>query len=167
MALHRFFRLSLPGLLFLSLSCVKIPLQIDKVEKYETVRFEALPQEYKKISAEDVDGGWIHSKNGSVISYKTECKQSKLSAKKTLSLIFNELDNAKLVSESSLRIDKRPALAREIKAQVDGVPSFFNLVAFEKHGCLFLLALNGFEEGYASSKSDFQSFVSSFRAPNR
>lgn len=151
-------------LLFTLSGCVNIPLKDVSATPYSDIDFKRPSKKnYKQLESNKTDSTWIHKKNGTIISSKSECSQDSPTLDSYISVIVNDLPETKVIAEKEALFNNRPGKRKIFTAEIDGVKTFFDLVAFKKYGCLFLISRNGLQKGFANSQKDFENFLKSFR----
>lgn len=156
--LKNFVTLTFIGLF--SISCVQIPIGNSEPESYKNVDFES-PKNFSSIKASSSDQAWI--KNGNIISYRTECPTQVRRLESLKGTLTSGFVNSKIIEEKKIRYNNREAVRFSFNADIESIPSKFDLVAFKKYSCLFLITHNGRLESLNKTAGDFESFLSSFK----
>ncbi len=143
--------------------CVNIPLKDVSAKPYKSISYlSPSSKNYKKIESNQTDSIWIHRKNGTIISSKSECSADTPSLNSFINNIINDLPDVNIKIEKSAPFNGRPGKRKVFTAEIDGVNTFFDLVAFKKYGCIFLITRNGLKKGFSDSQKDFETFLKSF-----
>lgn len=144
-------------------SCIQIPVGAQKIEQSENVVCKSPRPFFEKASGFSADHAWIHSKTGSIISYKSECSKQSQDAKDFLQNIVNEFSTVSTPELQSFKFNSRKAFRQKLMTEVEGVPTNFDLVVFKKYGCLFLITHSGVSKTFLHTEETFKKFLVSFK----
>jgi PBP1b-binding outer membrane lipoprotein LpoB len=149
--------------LFALSSCIQIPVGVEKIEQSKNVMFKSPKPFFEKTTGFTSDHAWIHSKTGSIISYKSECSKQSLDSKDFLQNIVNEFSTIKATEAQSFKFNSRKAFRQKLMTEVEGVPTNFDLVVFKKYGCLFMITHSGLSKTFSQTEEAYKKFLISFK----
>lgn len=119
---------------------------------------------FEQKDMDRVDKFWVNKKDGSTISYFSDCNPT---ADPTLQDLESEVligveDLVKITSEP-LKFNARKALKSHYSGAVDGVKTEFNLLVFKKNSCVYILSYVSLKENYQNSITQFNQFIKNFK----
>ena len=151
------FWLMLSGPMF---GCINLSLGGAKKEKSNSITVSAPTAPYETADSKHVDQGWIHPKNGSTISYLSDCGDSAdVSLKQMELMALNGLYNLKIMDQADLTFSERKALRTKAQGEVDGVLVNVDLLVLKKNGCRYTFTLTGFPQTFSQAQNDFNQFL--------
>ena len=150
-----------------AMGCVTVNLGGAKGGKRAAgVVFVPPPAPFEKEARDDVDAAWKNSRNGNVISYLSDCKDPSDPGLDTItSGVLSGLNDLRYDSQKDLTFQGRGARRSVASGRVDGVPTRIDLLVFKRNQCIYIIDLIGVEANVAQNASDFEHFLSEFRAP--
>lgn len=146
---------------FTLVGCINLPFGNNKErERSKSIKINAPSVNYENYDSKNIDQGWIHSKNGTTISYLSDCTESNdVSLKQMEITALGGLQNLKIIEQSDLTFAERKALRTHAQGEVDGVIVDVDLLLIKKNGCRYTFTLTGFPQTFSQAKSDFNQFL--------
>lgn len=96
----------------------------------------------------------------------TECgSRWEIPLEQLVSDSFSVLSNHDAYKIQYFDYNQRRALRSHTTGEVDGVKSFYSIVAFSKDGCSYVLSFVGAQRHYESEKTVFENFIQGFKVP--
>ena len=149
---------------FLLVGCINLPFGNAKKERSEVISVTAPTTPYEKSTSKHVDQGWIHSKNGTTISYLSDCSDSPDVSLRQMELTaLTGLYNLKVLDQQDLFFSERKALRTKAQGDVDGVVVNVDLLVTKKNGCRYTFTMTGFPQSFAQAQNDFNQFLKGVR----
>lgn len=148
---------------FLLAGCINLPFGASKKQRSEAISVVSPTTPYEKISSKHVDQGWIHSKNGSTISYISDCSDANVSLKQMELMALSGLYNLKVLDQNEITFSERKALRTKAQGDVDGVAVNVDLLVTQKNGCRYTFTLTGFPKSFTQVQNDFNQFLNGVR----
>lgn len=147
--------------------CVNVKIGPDsELKRAEGVQLEAPSEPFAPQSRTDVDVAWKNSKNGNVISYLSDCKDSSDPTLEAITQgILAGLNHVKIESSTNVTVQARAGLRTLASGTVDGVASSTDLLVFKRNGCIYVLSLVGVSSVFEQDHQRFNQFINGFRAP--
>lgn len=144
--------------------CINLPFGNSQKERSSMISVTAPAAPYEKTSSKHVDQGWIHSKNGSTISYLSDCSDSPdISLKQMELTALSGLRNLRINEQNDILFSDRKALRSKVQGDVDGVTVNVELLVLQKNGCRYTFTLTGFAQAFAQAQNDFNQFLKGVR----
>jgi hypothetical protein len=152
--------LALTGLF--TISCIQVPLGNTATESYKKIKLKA-PKNFTPVKASGSDQAWIKSKNGNIISYRTECPSQVRSVEAHFNNISSDFLNSEVLSIDRFQFNNRTALRYKFTGDLESIKTSYDLVGFKKYGCLFIIAHNGRDGALSETSKDFEQFLEDFK----
>lgn len=149
---------------FLLAGCINLPIGKSQKERSTAITVVAPSGAYEKTSSKHVDQGWIHSKNGTTISYLSDCGDTAdISLKQMELTALSGLRNLRVLEQNDISFSERKALRSKVQGDVDGVTVNVELLVTQKNGCRYTFTLTGFPPSFSQAQTDFNQFLKGVR----
>ncbi len=121
---------------------------------------------FNKVDQAEVDGAWMNSSTGNLISYLTDCQDtSDPSLESIVQGALRGLNELNVEATNSPTVQGREGRRVVATGKVDGVVSKIDLLAFKRNQCIYMLSYVGVQNSFPKDLGAFNKFVAGFRAP--
>ena len=149
----------------LSFGCVTVSVSEKKGRPAENLEVVPPSAPFEELKTPDADRAWQNARNGTSISYASECGGADPSLKSIQQTILQGLTDINIEAEEKTNFNSREALDTTASGNVDGVAVRIRFLTFKKNNCNFTLNYFAVAKHFDSGLPAFQQFVTKFRAP--
>lgn len=124
-----------------------------------------IPASWRRVDAGDAALAFRDDANRATVAVNARCHEQgdDVPLRALTKHLFLEFTNRNVISERPVQLDGREALRTELLADLDGVPMRFSVYVLKKDWCVYDFMHIAAVASPASSRSDFERFVSGFR----
>lgn len=152
--------------LFALCACVSINVQNSKYKKSTEVTYTDPAEPFEDINVAHVDKSWRNTKDGSTISYFSDCSDpTDPSLQNIFKGVISSIDDVTVIESSEITFNQRAALHSTVEGKVDGVIARFELLLFKKNSCNYILTYTAIPSAFGTNQKIFKKFVNGFRVP--
>lgn len=120
------------------------------------------PAEPFQVLNKSVFPSWKNRASGNVLSILSDCQPGNPASFHDLhNMIEDSVDSPFIVTETWITFQKKPALQRLIRAELDGSPLEVRSLAFKRLNCGYIISLSGKPEQLKVDQSAFDFFLKS------
>lgn len=143
---------------FLFVACVSSILKENPPTFSSEVEYKDPATPFSKLK-KSVYPSWKNQKTGNVISLISDCDpNANLSPAQLQRMVEDSLTGIQVVSEETGTLQDKPALTKNIKAQLDGTDIELLSVSFRRKSCGYVSSLAGKVGSLQQDRAEFDNF---------
>jgi hypothetical protein len=148
---------------FVSACSLSGPLRVD--QKATNYKFKTPASPWISLQDKaDADEAWMHRATGATMSLRSLCHRYEHIPLKILNQnVLSLVNNAEVISQSEIRLDKRAALDTSFVGELDGVRVATRHVVLKKNHCIFDFTLSQVARIDPAHQQQFETLLQSFQ----